>query len=85
MVVAGIADQPARLDLTQLVLYERTLSGSLGYNFDIDRVVALMAAGRLDAAAMITARRPLSDGVATFDELLADKGRHLKILLTPEE
>ncbi len=83
--LAGIAGAQARLDLTQLVFYERSLIGSLGYNFDIPRVVDLMATGRIDVSWMVTARRPLSAGPEVFAELAADRGRHLKVLLAPKE
>jgi len=85
MAVAGIADTDVSLDMRQLVLYERTLSGSLGYNFDIPRVLDLIAARRLDPAPLLTDVRPLSDGQVTFDELTSPDTRHLKILLTPKE
>ena len=85
MAVAGIADTDVSLDMRQLVLYERTLSGSLGYNFDIPRVLDLIAARRLDPAPLLSDVRPLSDGQVTFDELTSPDTRHLKILLTPKE
>lgn len=85
VVLAGIGSAAARLDLTQLVFYERTVIGSLGYHFDIPRVVDLMATGRIDASWMVTGRYPLSAGAEVFAELAADRGHHLKVLLTPEE
>lgn len=84
MAVAGIAPAELKVDLRQLVLYERTLAGSLGYNFDIPRVLDLMATGRVDASPLVTAVRPLSAGPATFEELSAPN-QHLKVLLTPRE
>lgn len=83
--IAGIADSVLQTDLRQVVLYERTVCGSLGYNFDIPRVLGLIASGRLDPTCLLTDTRPLSTAVATFAEL-ADGGHgHLKILLSPEE
>ena len=82
--LAGISDSRIDVDLRQVVLFERSISGCLGYNFDIPRVLDLMATGRLDASALVTGVRPLSAGLDTFTELAADRGRHLKVLLTPE-
>lgn len=85
VVLAGVATQPAPLDLAKLTFYERTLTGSLGYNFDIPRVIALMAAGRLDPSPMLTSVVPLSGGADAFARLAADRSSQLKVLLTPKE
>ena len=85
VVLAGVTDGGTTIDPTQLLFYERSLHGSLGYNFDIPRVVSLMQAGRLDVSALITGRYPLSAGLDVFRELEADKDSHLKVLLTPKE
>ncbi|MEV0071269.1 MULTISPECIES: alcohol dehydrogenase catalytic domain-containing protein [unclassified Amycolatopsis] len=84
-VLCGISGASASLPITQIVPFERTVLGSLGYNFDIPRVLDLMATGRLDATPMLTGVRPLSAGRDAFAELEADRGSHLKILLKPEE
>jgi (R,R)-butanediol dehydrogenase/meso-butanediol dehydrogenase/diacetyl reductase len=84
MAVAGIAPAELKVDLRQLVLYERTLVGSLGYNFDIPRVLDLMATGRIDPSPLVTAVRPLSAGPATLAEL-STPNQHIKVLLTPRE
>ncbi|GAA3204322.1 alcohol dehydrogenase catalytic domain-containing protein [Actinocorallia longicatena] len=85
IVLAGIGDRPATLDLTALTFYERSLVGSLGYNHDVARVVALLAEGVLDPARMITGRLPLEAGPELFADLAAARGGHLKVLLTPRE
>ena len=82
--VAGISSERLGVDLRQLVLYERHVAGSLGYHNDIERVLKLIAAGRLDTRPFITSVAPLSEGVAVFEELAADRGSNLKILLTPK-
>ncbi|MEV0666502.1 alcohol dehydrogenase catalytic domain-containing protein [Actinomadura luteofluorescens] len=84
IVLAGIGDRPARLDLTALTFYERTLAGSLGYNFDVGRIVDLMSTGALDPSLMITGRFPLAEGPGLFADLAAGRGGHLKALLTPK-
>jgi len=82
--VAGIAPTDLTVDLRQLVLFERSLVGSLGYNFDIPRVLDLMALGRVDVSPLVTAVRPLSEAPQTFEEL-SSPHKHVKVLLTPQE
>ncbi|GAA3613403.1 2,3-butanediol dehydrogenase [Kineosporia mesophila] len=84
LAIAGISPAELRLDLRQLVLFERTVTGSLGYNFDIPRVLALMAAGQIDPSPLISDTRPLSAGVQTLEEL-AEPNQHIKVLITPQE
>lgn len=84
VVMAGISGESAALPITQVVPFERTITGALGYNFDIPRVLDLIATGRLDPSPMLTDVRPLTEAVRTFDELNGG-GDHMKILLTPKE
>lgn len=84
VVVAGIATEPVTIDTRQLVFYERTLTGSLGYNHDLPRVLALMAAGRFDPAPLITSVRPLAEAPGILAELSRDPGGELKVLIAPE-
>jgi (R,R)-butanediol dehydrogenase/meso-butanediol dehydrogenase/diacetyl reductase len=44
-----------------------------------------MATGRLDATPLLTGVRPLLGGLDAFAEMKADRGRHLKVLLTPKD
>ncbi|MER6790985.1 zinc-binding dehydrogenase, partial [Amycolatopsis mediterranei] len=85
VVLAGISGGAASLPITQIVPFERTVIGSLGYNYDIPRVLDLIAEKRFDPGALHTGTYPLSEGLAAFAELDADRGAHLKILLTPKE
>lgn len=84
VVLAGVGHGDVEFALGQLVFYERTVLGSLGYNFDIPRVIDLMSTGRLDASPLITGRFPLDAGAGLFEELAADRARHLKVLITPK-
>ncbi|MEU1302551.1 alcohol dehydrogenase catalytic domain-containing protein [Streptomyces shenzhenensis] len=84
VVLAGVGHGSVRFDLGQLVFYERAVLGTLGYNFDIPRVIDLMSTGRLDAAALLTGRFSLAEGAGVFADLTADRARHLKVLLTPK-
>lgn len=84
-VLAGISGESASLPINQIVPFERTVLGSLGYNFDIPRVLDLIATERLDPTPLLSGVRSLTDGLDAFAELDADRGRHLKILLAPGE
>jgi (R,R)-butanediol dehydrogenase/meso-butanediol dehydrogenase/diacetyl reductase len=84
VVLAGVGHGNVEFALGQLVFYERTVLGSLGYNFDIPRVIDLMSTGRLDASPLITGRLPLAAGAGVFEELAADRASHLKVLITPK-
>ncbi|MEW1722526.1 alcohol dehydrogenase catalytic domain-containing protein [Streptomyces sp. NPDC093109] len=84
VVLAGVGRGQAGIDMGQLVLYERSVLGTLGYRFDIPRAIGLMSTGRLDATALLTGRFPLDGGVGVFEDLAADRARHLKVLLTPK-
>jgi (R,R)-butanediol dehydrogenase / meso-butanediol dehydrogenase / diacetyl reductase len=84
VVLAGLSDGNASVPIRQLVPFERTITGSLGYNHDIPRVLDLMATGRLVADGLLSGVHPLEHGVDVVAELGADRGRHLKVLLTPE-
>ncbi|MFD3307234.1 2,3-butanediol dehydrogenase [Streptomyces sp. NPDC058694] len=84
VVLAGVGHGSVEFDMGQLVFYERSVLGTLGYNFDIPRVIDLMSTGRLDASALVTGRFPLTEGAGVFEDLAADRARHLKVLLTPK-
>lgn len=85
IMLAGVSDANLSVPLGQIVYFERTVVGSLGYNFDIPRVLDLMATGRLDASPLLTGVYPLASGHDVFDDLETDRGRHLKVLLTPKD
>lgn len=53
--LVGLPKEPPRLDpARQLVLYERSLIGSLGYAHDLPRAAALIAAGSLDPEPLVS-------------------------------
>ncbi|MFD8816767.1 alcohol dehydrogenase catalytic domain-containing protein [Streptomyces sp. NPDC059627] len=84
VVLAGVGHGNVQVDMGQLVFYERAVLGTLGYNFDIPRVIDLMSTGRLDASPLLTGRFSLAQGIGVFGDLAADRARHLKVLLTPK-
>lgn len=82
IVVPAVSSGATPIPMGQLVLGERTLMGSLGYNGDVARAVALIATGAVDVRPLISAVLPLSEVPAWF----ADKetaGAGLKVLVDP--
>jgi threonine dehydrogenase-like Zn-dependent dehydrogenase len=47
--------------LGRVVYFEREVIGALGYRFDLERVVALLAAGRLDVSPLLAEPIALAD------------------------
>ncbi|BBY38038.1 threonine dehydrogenase [Mycobacterium mantenii] len=82
--IVGISDQRLDVDLRQVVLFERSVLGALGYHHDIERVLKLMATGRLDPQPFITDVRPLESAIDTFVQLATSPADQLKVLLTPK-
>ena len=85
VVIAGVFEEPAELDLNRLVVYERTLIGTLGYAGEFPTVIALLADGRLRGEPLISHRIGL-DAIVTdgFEAILADRSDKLKVLVSPE-
>jgi (R,R)-butanediol dehydrogenase/meso-butanediol dehydrogenase/diacetyl reductase len=82
VVLTGVAHGAAEVVTNDVVLYERSIVGSLGYQHDLPRVVELLRTGRIDPSPLVTGVVPLEDAVAgAFDALLTDRGNHLKILV----
>ena len=80
----AIWEENATVDMALLLGGERTLRSGLCYAGDYPAVIAALADGRIDPAAMITARIELADVVKLgFDELVHNKDRHIKILVRP--
>ena len=84
VVIAGVFEEPAALDLNRLVLYERTIIGSLGYAGEFPTVIALLADGRLQGEPLISHRIALDEIVpAGFEAILADRSDKLKVIVSP--
>ncbi|MDP1819134.1 MAG: zinc-binding dehydrogenase [Acidimicrobiales bacterium] len=82
IVLVGVGHGHGELRTNRVVLFERQLIGSLGYNHDLPRVIELIAAGRLDPTPLITGVVPLDRAVEdAFEVLLADRGSHMKVLI----
>lgn len=81
IVVAGIPKQPVPIDVSRMLLYERSLLTALGYHDDLPRVAAMIANGALKADSMITRRVPLAETPAEIARLAADPGDDVKVLV----
>ncbi|HZQ27389.1 MAG TPA: alcohol dehydrogenase catalytic domain-containing protein [Acidimicrobiales bacterium] len=81
VVAVGVGHGGATVETNKIVLYERQLIGSLGYQHDLPRVVRLLEAGALDPRPLITAEVPLASAVeGAFDALVRDRS-HTKVLV----
>jgi len=85
VVVTSIWEEPVKFHLNNLVLSEKEIIGTLAYNKGVfPAVISLVEDGRIDAPQMITKEIELEDVVGgAFDELIANKDQHIKILVNP--
>ena len=85
LVLAGIPHAPSQLDLSRVVYFEREVIGALGYRFDLERVVALMGAGRLNVTPLLSHDPiPLTAIVDQgLEANLTDRAVPLRIFVTP--
>lgn len=81
IVLVGLGGPPASLDCDRLVLFERTLVGSLGYRHDLPKVVKLFAEGLLDPSALIGEVVSLEEAPKMFEDLTRDSGGVVKALV----
>lgn len=84
LVVMGVFEKPAPLDFADLVFREKTVIGSMsGYGY-FDQSIAMMTDERFKGNALITGRIGLDDIIERgFRPLLAEKDKHVKILVSP--
>jgi (R,R)-butanediol dehydrogenase/meso-butanediol dehydrogenase/diacetyl reductase len=83
VVVPALGKDSYVVDGRQLVLHERRILGSLGYNYDLPRVLALIAAGRLEPAPLITGVHDLADAVGVIEALAEAPDSQVKVLIRP--
>lgn len=80
-VMVGIGHSPVAVAPRQVVPFERSLIGSIGYRHDLERAVALLAAGRIDGEKLITAQATIDDALeGAFGRLARGEG-DLKVLV----
>jgi (R,R)-butanediol dehydrogenase/meso-butanediol dehydrogenase/diacetyl reductase len=84
LVVMGVFEKPAALDLTDLVFREKTITGSMsGYGM-YPESITMMTDPRFRGDVLITERIPLNDLVGTgYRGLIEDKDNHVKTLVVP--
>lgn len=82
IVVPAVSSGSTPVPMSQLVLGERTLMGSLGYNGDVARAVSLIAARSIDVRPLISNVLPLA-GVPTWFADPGVGGTGLKVLVDP--
>lgn len=80
IVAAGIPTGPVTLDWNVLVTRELEVVGAFASAYAFERAMALMGAGRVDPAALVTARVSLDDGVEALNGTARDP-QHCKVHL----
>ena len=85
LMIMGVFDRPAPIDLTDLVFREKTVSGSMsGYGF-YEKTIRLMSDARFRGDLLITDRIGLDDVVSQgYHGLLHEKHKHVKVLVRPD-
>lgn len=82
--VCGLGHQPASVDLTRLVYFERKVIGVLGYRFDHRPVLNLLARKRIDVSALLGEPVQLEEIVENgFERMAHDPSAPLRIPVVP--
>ena len=82
IVIVGVFEAPASMDLFDLMFNQKTMVGSPIYVHEAKTVIALLADKRIDPGKLITAKVPLKDAVEMgFEKLVTNKEDNIKILL----
>ena len=81
IVAVGIPGRASELDTSRLVLFERSLVGSLGYRHDLPRVVEMVASGVVDPLPLIAETVPLDRAPDAFASLDAGAQGRIKVLV----
>jgi threonine dehydrogenase-like Zn-dependent dehydrogenase len=83
IVVVGVCMEPDRIEPSIGVMKQQTITFALGWTAEEFREsLGAIAAGDVDAAALVTGRVGLADAAAAFDELARPED-HVKILVVP--
>jgi len=85
LVIMGVFEKPAALDLTDIVFREKVVSGSMsGYGL-YDETIRMMTDPRFRGDVLITDRIGLDDLVGKgYYGLLREKDKHVKMLVRPQ-
>lgn len=80
----AIWEAPVSIDMNSLVMGGKRIASTLGFAGVHPSVISALDDGRIKPEAMITRRVSLDDVVAEgFDELIANKDEHIKIIVHP--
>jgi (R,R)-butanediol dehydrogenase / meso-butanediol dehydrogenase / diacetyl reductase len=79
--VVGLPKEASAVDTRRLTLFERSLVGSLGYRHDLPRVLALVAGGRLDPAAIVGATVALDDAPEALRRQAFEPSEIIKVVV----
>jgi len=82
IVVPAVSSGTTPVPMSQLVMGERALLGSLGYNGDVARAMSLIANRAVDVRPLLSTVLPLGDVLAWFKDPAAG-GPGLKVLVDP--
>src|SRR4029077_3313897 len=85
LVIMGVFEKPAAIDLTDVVYREKTISGSMsGYGL-YDETIRMMTDPRFRGDLLITDHIGLDDLVSKgYYGVLNEKNKHVKMLVRPE-
>jgi len=85
LVIMGVFEKPAAIDLTDVVFREKMITGSMsGYGL-YDETIRMMADPRFRGELLITDRIGLDDLIGKgYHGLLHEKEKHIKMLVRPE-
>ena len=85
LVIMGVFEKPAAIDLTDVVFREKTITGSMsGYGL-YDETIRMMTDPRFRGDLLITDHIGLDDLVSKgYHGLLNEKDKHVKMLVRPE-
>src|SRR5689334_391398 len=84
MVIMGVFEKPAAIDLTDVVFREKTISGSMSGYGVYDETIRIMTDPRFRGDLLITDHIGLDDLVGKgYNGLLNEKNKHVKMLVRP--
>jgi (R,R)-butanediol dehydrogenase/meso-butanediol dehydrogenase/diacetyl reductase len=84
LVVVGIPNDPAPLDVASLATKELTIRGSLAYSTDdFGEALGHIAAGRIPCDEIVTTIADLGEAGAWFEDLASGATDQIKVLLRP--
>jgi L-iditol 2-dehydrogenase len=83
LTLIGNASPSVQLPLQQVVTRQISLLGSCAIAGEYPLVLDLMARGKIDARALVSAVAPLAEGASWFDRLYARERGLLKVVLEP--